>query len=157
MTHDHDEHGHAHEAAKSDTVHDHDHDHGNHDHGHHHGPADYGRAFAIGVALNVTLVVAQAIYGVLANSVALLADAAHNLSDVLGLLLAWGATILAKRLPSKRFTYGLRSSSILAALPRIVGPSEIKSVPAWSTWPLLLLLLSLLTIEWIWRRRLGLG
>jgi cobalt-zinc-cadmium efflux system protein len=116
MTRDHDEHGHAPEAAKSDTAHDHDHDHGNHDHGHHHGPADYGRAFAIGVALNVTLVVAQAIYGVLANSVALLADAAHNLSDVLGLLLAWGATILAKRLPSSRFTYGLRSSSILAAL-----------------------------------------
>jgi cobalt-zinc-cadmium efflux system protein len=110
----HDEHGHVPEAAKSDTAHDHDHD--KHDHGHHHGPADYGRAFAIGVALNVTLVVAQAIYGVLANSVALLADAAHNLSDVLGLLLAWGATILAKRLPSSRFTYGLRSSSILAAL-----------------------------------------
>jgi cobalt-zinc-cadmium efflux system protein len=61
-------------------------------------------------------VVLQAIYGILANSVALLADAAHNLSDVLGLLLAWGATILAKRLPSRRFTYGLRSSSILAAL-----------------------------------------
>jgi cobalt-zinc-cadmium efflux system protein len=116
MTHDHDEHGHAPEAAKSDTAHGHDHDHDKHDHGHHHGPADYGRAFAIGVALNVTLVVAQVIYGVLANSVALLADAAHNTSDVLGLLLAWGATILAKRLPSSRFTYGLRSSSILAAL-----------------------------------------
>ncbi len=112
MTRDHDEHGHAHEAAKSDSAR----DHGHGDHGHHHGPADFGRAFAIGVALNVTLVVAQVIYGVLANSVALLADAAHNLSDVLGLLLAWGATILAKRLPSKRFTYGLRSSSILAAL-----------------------------------------
>ena len=94
----------------------HEDSHAGHGHGHHHGPADYGRAFAIGVSLNVVLVVAQAIYGVLANSVALLADAAHNLSDVLGLLLAWGATILAKRLPSRRFTYGLRSSSILAAL-----------------------------------------
>ena len=118
MTGKHNVQGHAHETAKPDTAHDHDHghDHDDHDHGHHHGPADYGRAFAIGVTLNATLVVAQAIYGVLANSVALLADAAHNLSDVLGLLLAWGATILAKRLPSSRFTYGLRSSSILAAL-----------------------------------------
>ena len=87
-----------------------------HEHAHQHGPSDHGRAFAIGVSLNVALVVAQAVYGVLANSVALLADASHNLSDVLGLLLAWGATILAKRLPSQRFTYGLRSSSILAAL-----------------------------------------
>ena len=68
------------------------------------------------MTLNLALVVAQAVYGVLANSVALLADAAHNLSDVLGLLLAWGATILAKRLPTRRFTYGLRGSSILAAL-----------------------------------------
>jgi cobalt-zinc-cadmium efflux system protein len=92
------------------------HSHGAHQHGHHHGPADYGRAFAIGVTLNLTLVVAQAVYGVLANSVALLADAAHNLSDVLGLLLAWGAIIMARQLPSRRFTYGLRGSSILAAL-----------------------------------------
>jgi cobalt-zinc-cadmium efflux system protein len=68
------------------------------------------------VALNLALVAAQAIYGVLAHSVALLADAAHNFSDVLGLLLAWGATILARRLPSRTFTYGMRSSSILAAL-----------------------------------------
>lgn len=90
----------------------HGHDHQDHSHG----PADYGRAFAIGVTLNVALVVAQVVYGVLANSVALLADAAHNLSDVLGLLLAWGAIVLARRLPSRRFTYGLRGSSILAAL-----------------------------------------
>ena len=94
-----------------------DHNHGrHHHHGDHHGPADCGRAFAIGVTLNVALVVAQATYGVLANSVALLSDAAHNLSDVLGLMLAWWATILARRRPSERFTYGLRSSSILAAL-----------------------------------------
>ena len=103
-----------------------DHGHEDHQHGteaghvghhhHHHGPADFGRAFAIGVSLNVALVAAQGVYGVLANSVALLADAAHNLSDVLGLLLAWGATILARRVPTERFTYGLRSSSILAAL-----------------------------------------
>jgi cobalt-zinc-cadmium efflux system protein len=109
-THDHDHSG----NPSIPEMHDHDHD--DQRHGHRHGPVDYGRAFAIGVTLNVALVVAQAVYGVLSNSVALLADAAHNLSDVLGLLLAWGATILAKRLPTRRFTYGLRASSILAAL-----------------------------------------
>jgi cobalt-zinc-cadmium efflux system protein len=109
-THDHD---HSHDHADAAAVRDHDHDR---QHGHDHGPADYSRAFAIGVTLNLALVVAQVVYGVLANSVALLADAAHNFSDVLGLLLAWGATILAKRLPTRRFTYGLRGSSILAAL-----------------------------------------
>jgi cobalt-zinc-cadmium efflux system protein len=70
----------------------------------------------IGVILNTGFVVAEVVYGVLGNSVALLADAGHNLSDVLGLLLAWGASVLVKRTPSKRFTYGLRSTSILAAL-----------------------------------------
>lgn len=110
VTHDHNQQGHSPGPANAAGGHDHD------QHDHHHGPADYGRAFAIGVTLNVALVVAQVVFGVLANSVALLADAAHNLSDVLGLLLAWGATILAKRLPSRRFTYGLRGSSILAAL-----------------------------------------
>ena len=96
--------------------HDHDDDHSSHGHGHAHGPANYGRAFAIGVSLNLAYVVIQAIYGVLANSLALLADAAHNLSDVLGLVLAWGASVLVTRLPTKRFTYGLRKTSILAAL-----------------------------------------
>ena len=105
-----DQQGQVHGRADAGGDHAHVHD------GHYHGPADYGRAFAIGVTLNVTLVVAQAVYGVMANSVALLADAAHNLSDVLGLLLAWGAIILARRRPSRRFTYGLRGSSILAAL-----------------------------------------
>jgi len=62
-----------------------------HDHGHSHDPADYNRAFAIGVALNITYIVVEATYGFLAGSLALLADAGHNLSDVLGLLLAWGA------------------------------------------------------------------
>lgn len=110
----HEQQGHSHGPA--DQGGDHDHVHVDHQRGHHHGPADYGRAFAVGVTLNVTLVVAQAVYGVLANSVALLADAAHNLSDGLGLLLAWGAIVLARRRPSQRFTYGLRGSSILAAL-----------------------------------------
>ncbi|MBI3530204.1 MAG: cation transporter [Betaproteobacteria bacterium] len=90
--------------------------HAGHDHGHVHEPGNYNRAFAIGIALNVAFVIVEAVYGVLASSLALLADAGHNLSDVLGLLLAWGALALARRRPTTRFTYGLRSSSILAAL-----------------------------------------
>ncbi len=91
--------------------------HHRHDHGHHnHAPKDFGRAFALGAALNIGFVALEAIFGVLSGSMALLADAGHNLSDVLGLLAAWGAAVLAKRAPSARFTYGLRSSSILAAL-----------------------------------------
>ncbi|CAB3781159.1 cation diffusion facilitator family transporter [Paraburkholderia fynbosensis] len=86
-------------------------------HHHHHIPAaGHGRAFAIAVALNIAIVVVQAIYGVLAHSTALLADAGHNLSDVLGLLLAWGAAWLATRRPSARYTFGYGSSSILASL-----------------------------------------
>ena len=87
-----------------------------HNHGHNYNSINYGRAFAIGVVLNAGFVVIEAVFGVLANSLALLADAGHNLSDVLGLLLAWGASVLAQRLPSQRYTYGLRRSSILAAL-----------------------------------------
>jgi len=86
----------------------------NHDHGH--APANYDKAFAIGIALNVTYVVVGAVFGVLAHSVALVADAGHNLSDVLSLLLAWGASRLSQMQPTKRYTYGLRSSSILASL-----------------------------------------
>lgn len=78
--------------------------------------ARFDRAFALGVALNAGFVLAEWVFGVLANSLALIADASHNLGDVLGLLLAWGAAALARRLPSPRFTYGLRSSTILAAL-----------------------------------------
>lgn len=89
------------------------HDHG---HGHVHAPKDFGKAFLIGVVLNAGFVAAEVVYGILGNSLALLADAGHNLSDVLGLLLAWGASVLVKRAPTKRFTYGLRSTSILAAL-----------------------------------------
>ncbi|HEY9708774.1 MAG TPA: cation diffusion facilitator family transporter [Oculatellaceae cyanobacterium] len=88
----------------------------NHSHGHDHGGGNYNRAFAISVALNTGFVIIEAVYGILANSLALLADAGHNLSDVLGLLLAWGASILARRRPTARRTYGLRRSSILAAL-----------------------------------------
>lgn len=88
-----------------------------HDHGSHsHAPASYGRAFLIGITLNLGFVAIEAGYGFAANSVALLADAGHNLSDVLGLLVAWGAATLSKRKPSAHYTYGLRRSSILAAL-----------------------------------------
>ncbi|MDR3475826.1 MAG: cation diffusion facilitator family transporter [Devosia sp.] len=98
--------------------HTHDHDHGHvHAHeGHVHAPASFGRAFAIGIALNTAFVVIEFVFGFLGNSVALMADAGHNLGDVLGLLVAWAATVLVKRAPSTRFTYGLRGSSILAAL-----------------------------------------
>ncbi|MBO9621187.1 MAG: cation transporter [Sphingomonas sp.] len=95
------------------ASHDHAHDHHGH---HHHAPADFGRAFAIGTALNLGFVVIEGTAGFLIDSVALLADAGHNLSDVLGLLVAWAGAELAKRPASKRFTYGLRGSSILAAL-----------------------------------------
>lgn len=87
-------------------------------HGHHHHPAPttFGRAFAVAISLNSMFVVMEFIYGFLANSTALMADAGHNLADVLGLALAWGAAILARREPGGRYTYGLRSSSLLAAL-----------------------------------------
>lgn len=97
--------------------HDHGHDHGHaHGAGHSHAPADFGRAFAIGVSLNIAFVIVEAGAGWFADSIALIADAGHNLSDVLGLLMAWAAVALSKRAPSARYTYGLRGSSILAAL-----------------------------------------
>jgi cobalt-zinc-cadmium efflux system protein len=91
------------------------HDHGHHGH-HHHGAGNYNRAFLISVVLNSGFVIIEAVYGILANSLALIADAGHNFSDVLGLVLVWGASILAKRRPTPRRTYGMRRSSILAAL-----------------------------------------
>lgn len=101
-------------------AHDHDHGHEDHGHGHEHAhghaPASFGKAFAIGVTLNTAFVVLEVVYGLASNSVALLADAGHNLSDALGLGVAWAAVILAKRKPTGRFTYGLGGSSILAAL-----------------------------------------
>jgi cobalt-zinc-cadmium efflux system protein len=92
----------------------HDHDHAEH------GPINYTSAFALGVALNLGFVIIEATFGVLAHSLALLADAGHNLSDVLGLLLAWGAIYLSRRPPTQRRTYGLRRSSILAALANAI-------------------------------------
>lgn len=85
-------------------------------HAHSHTPSNYSRAFAIGIALNLTFVAVEFIYGNLANSLALVADAGHNFSDVFGLVLAWGAAWLSRREPSDRRTYGFRRSSILASL-----------------------------------------
>jgi cobalt-zinc-cadmium efflux system protein len=93
------------------------HAHGSGDHaGHSHAPKDFGRAFLIGTVLNMGFVIVEAVFGILANSMALLADAGHNLSDVAGLLVAWGAASLARRGPTRHYTYGFRRSSILAAL-----------------------------------------
>lgn len=89
-------------------------------HSHDHTPPSHGRAFAIGVSLNLAFVVIEAVYGLRAHSLALVADAGHNLSDVLGLLLAWGAVVLARRRPTPRRTYGMRRSSVLAALGNAV-------------------------------------
>ena len=104
-----------HRHADHGHSHGHDHSHG-HSHGHSHAPQSYDRAFAIGVGLNLGFVVAEVIFGFAANSLALLADAAHNLSDVAGLVLAWGAAWLGRRAPTSRRSYGFRRASILAAL-----------------------------------------
>jgi cobalt-zinc-cadmium efflux system protein len=95
--------------------HDHDH-HAGHDHGHSHAPTSFGRVFAIGVTLNLVIVAAELVFGYLANSLSLISDAAHNFTDVVGLLLAWGGAWLAARQPTARYTYGFRRASILAAL-----------------------------------------
>ena len=94
----------------------HSHDHGHAHHGHSHAPASFGRAFAIGIAINAGFVVIEAAYGILSGSMALVADAGHNLFDVLGLLIAWAAAAVASRPASARYTYGYKSGSILAAL-----------------------------------------
>lgn len=114
--HAHDHHEHDHHDHDHDHAHGHGHQHGHGHHGHSHAPKDFGRAFAVGTALNLGFVVVEAAAGLFTHSLALLADAGHNLSDVLGLLMAWGAVVLAKRAPSARRTYGLRKGTILASL-----------------------------------------
>ena len=107
-------HGHGHE-------HDHDHAHASvHGHGHSHAPADFSTAFAIGIALNLAFVAVEAFYGWKLNSLALLADAGHNLSDVAGLVLAWAGAWAAKRRATQRYTYGWQRGSILAAFANAV-------------------------------------
>ncbi|HWF78212.1 MAG TPA: cation diffusion facilitator family transporter [Caulobacteraceae bacterium] len=129
-------------AHRHHDAHDHDHDHHHdrdrghdrghgHAHGHHHAPADFGSAFAIGIALNGAYVIGEAAYGFYANSLALLADAGHNAGDVVSLALAWLAATLAKRAPSIGFTYGLASSSILAALANAVLLALVTGAIAW--------------------------
>lgn len=85
-------------------------------HQHHHEPRNFNRAFAIGVTLNVAFVVIEVVFGVMADSLALISDAGHNLSDVMGLLLAWGASFLAGRQPTMRRTYGYSRATILASM-----------------------------------------
>jgi cobalt-zinc-cadmium efflux system protein len=97
-------------------AHDHDHSHAHGHAGHSHAPDDFGLAFAIGAALNTAFVAVELGFGYVANSLALISDALHNLSDVMALLLAWGAAWLARKRPTKTHTYGYRRASILAAL-----------------------------------------
>jgi cobalt-zinc-cadmium efflux system protein len=104
--------------TEGEEPHEH-HSHGGSGHAHHL-PANFGKAFAIGITLNVVYVIAQVIFGLAAHSLALLADAGHNLGDVMGLFLAWGASILAQRQPTSRYTYGLRRSTILASLANAI-------------------------------------
>lgn len=95
----------------------HSHGHGHaHGHGHSHGSGNYNRAFALGVLLNITFVIIEAVYGILADSLALIADAGHNLSDVVSLLLAWGASVLAKKAATEKRTYGFRKATVMASM-----------------------------------------
>src|ERR1700732_3066763 len=113
-------------AGSAPKVDDH---HSHHRHGH--ARVNYGRAFAIGIAANLAYLGMEAIAGVFSGSLALFADAGHNLADVLGLVLSWGAAMLSRRQPSGRFTYGLRSSSILAALANAIILLVVTGGIAW--------------------------
>jgi cobalt-zinc-cadmium efflux system protein len=119
-------HDHAH-----DHAHGHDHAHAHDPGGHSHAPVSFGRAFAIGITINLVYVAAEAFYGFAVHSVALLADAGHNLGDVAGLVGAWIAASLSVRRPRGRYTYGLRRSSILAALANAVLLLVVTGGIAW--------------------------
>lgn len=107
-------HDHDHEGHDEHDHHGHDHGHGGHSHSH--APKDFGRAFLIGIALNTGFIILEVIFGFFADSLALLADAGHNMSDVLGLILAWAAAEMAKRIATERRTYGWRRGTVVAAL-----------------------------------------
>src|SRR5215469_4699517 len=96
-----------------------------------HAHGSYGRAFFVGIVLNLAYVGGGAVAGIISGSLALVADAGHNLGDVLGLSLSWGAAVLSQRSPSGRFTYGLRSSSILAALANAIILLVVTGGIAW--------------------------
>ena len=102
-------------------------------HQHNHAPATYGRAFAIGVTLNLAFVLFEIVYGNLSHSLALIGDAAHNFSDVFALLLAWGASILVQRRSTQRYTYGMKRTSILAALINAVLLVFVTGSIAWES------------------------
>jgi len=111
------------EASNSESHsqgHSHGHSHAHSGGSHSHAPASYNSAFVVGIALNLAFVVVEVLYGLRSNSLALVADAGHNFGDVLGLVLAWIAALLALRLPTRRHTYGMRRSSILAALANAI-------------------------------------
>src|SRR6185312_12107053 len=137
--HDHDGHDHDHEGHHHDHGHapsrrggDHGHAHGP---GHHHHPAprDYRHAFVVGIGLNLAFVVVETVYGVAAHSVALLADAGHNLGDVLGLGLSWGATLLAGLKPSTRRTFGYRRTTIVASVANALVLLFVTGGLAWES------------------------
>ena len=110
------------------------HSHGSHDHGglgHAHAPSSFGVAFAVAIVLNIGIVIAEIVFGWLGHSVALIADAGHNLSDVLGLCAAFAANQLGKRAPTPRFTYGLGGTSILAALFNAVTLLVVTGALSW--------------------------
>src|SRR3984893_17050490 len=120
----------------SHQAHEHGHGHHHHHHDHHHGhshaPATFGSAFAIATVLNIALVIIQAAYGVLAHAMALLADAGHNAGDVLALVLAWGSHAISQKHPTERYTYGFRSSSIIAALINATILLVVTGAIAWA-------------------------
>jgi cobalt-zinc-cadmium efflux system protein len=122
----------SHQAHEHGHGHHHDDHHHGHHHGHSHAPATFGSAFAIATVLNLALVAIQAAYGVLAHSMALLADAGHNAGDVLALVLAWGSHAISQKHPTERYTYGFRSSSIIAALINATILLVVTGAIAWA-------------------------
>jgi cobalt-zinc-cadmium efflux system protein len=121
----------SHHAHEHDHGHHHGHQHGHH-HGHSHAPATFGTAFALATVLNIALVAIQAAYGVLAHSMALLADAGHNAGDVLALVLAWSSHAISQKHPTERYTYGFRSTSIFAALINATILLVVTGAIAWA-------------------------